>query len=731
MPTRPGQMQCQALVNTRIRVRAAADSVPGPSPAQLQSVYGVTAAASSGGSGTTVAIVDPYDDPNAASDLVNYRSAAGLPACASSSGTGPGTGCLTQVNQSGASSLPGTDPTGGWEAEESLDLDMVSAFCPNCHLLLVEANSPAISDLATAENTAVALGATVVSNSWGSGSEFIGERSFDSAFNHPGVAITAAAGDTGYGVQYPAASPYVTSVGGTSLYYITPPTNAWIQAAWSGTGSGCSVLEPAPAWQQAAGSRFRGCLNRTGNDVSAAADPNSSVAVWDTFPATGLNVGWNFLAGTSEATAMIAGIYAIAGTPAPGTYPASYLYQQPSTLYDITTGSANGTCETSRAYLCNPEAGYDGPSGWGTPDGTAPFAESLSGNVVSLEDPGTVDYQSGTPVNLQIAGHDSGGQALTYSAGGLPTGLSISSTGLISGTATAAGAATVTVTAADASSARGSVSFTIVTVPSLAAAFHSVAGPVRFGVAGRCLDDRNGSTANGNPIQIYTCDGKTRQAWTYLPGGNPGGAGTLRVSGKCLDVTGTGNGATGVLWTCDGSAGEQWALAGLGQLVSPAAGRCLSGPASGANGTQVSIADCTGQASQSWTPPASPVPSGVAGKCMDDRNNATSNGNPIQSAACTTSSRQKWTVMPDGTVRIHGKCLDVSGLSSLDGAAIDLYTCSSARLASQQWLTGPGGELINARSGRCLAIPGDSTANGTALKQEDCYGNAGEIWALT
>lgn len=221
------------------------------------------------------------------------------------------------MNQTGGTSLPGTDPTGGWEAEESLDLDMVSAICPNCHILLAEASSPSITDLATAENTAVAQGATAVSNSWGSGAEFIGETSFDSAFNHPGVAITAAAGDSGYGTQYPAASPYVTSVGGTSLYYVTPPTNAWFQNAWSGTGSGCAVLEPAPPWQQAAGSPFGGCRNRTQSDVSADADPQYGIGVYDTWAAPGLNVGWNFMGGTSEATALIAGVYALAGPRRP------------------------------------------------------------------------------------------------------------------------------------------------------------------------------------------------------------------------------------------------------------------------------------------------------------------------------------------------------------------------------------------------------------------------------
>jgi hypothetical protein len=734
-PVRAGQIQCEALVNTRASARArkaqagrAAITNPGISPATIQSLYGLAAAAASGGTGVTVAVVDAYDDPRAASDLADYRFESGQPACPDSSGAGTGPGCLTQVNQTGGTSLPGTDPTGGWEAEEALDIEMISAICPNCHMLLVEASSPSITDLATAENTAVALGATAVTNSWGSGSEFIGETHFDSAFNHPGVAITAASGDSGYGVQYPATSPYVTSIGGTTLYYVTPPTNAWIQDASSITGSGCSVLEPKPSWQQSAPSPFGGCPNRTGNDVAAVGDPNlGTMAVMDTYPATGLNVGWNFMGGTSVATAVIAGVYAIAGQPTPGTYPASYPYQRPGALHDVSTGPANGTCETSRAYLCHPEVGYDGPTGWGTPAGPTPFAESLSGDVVTLEDPGTVDDQLGSPVSLQVAGHDSGGLTLTYSGTGFPPGLSISPSGLISGAPTATGTSTVTVTGTDTGPGSGSVSFTIVVVPSLRTTFYATAGPVHFGVSGKCLDDAGNSTVTGNKIDVLSCDGKTQQNWAYLPAGNPGGAGTLTIHGKCLSVLGTGNLSKGVLGVCDGNAGEQWFLAGSGELVNPASGRCLAGPASGANGTQVWIKGCAPGANQSWTLSAGQVSAGVAGKCMDDTGDSTINGNKIQSWACDGKVEQQWGLEANNTMRINGKCLGVSRESTLQGAVADLSTCKGT--ASQVWLVGPSGELINARSGECLAIPADSAVNGTVLKQEDCTGRAGEIWA--
>ena len=739
LPQRPGQMQCQVVVNPGVRAsgstgtRSAAALVnfPGFPPGLMQGVYGVAQEAAAAGSGETVAIVDAYDDPTAAYDLVQFRAAAGLPPCSDSSGTGTTDGCLTQLNQTGGAALPMPDITGGWEAEESLDLDMVSTMCPHCHLLLVEANSADISDLAVAENTAVALGAVAITNSWGSGSEFIGEQSFDSAFNHPGVAITAAAGDGGYGTQYPAVSPYVTAVGGTSLNGTSGPTIIWTQNSWKGSGSGCSVLEPEPSWQQTAGSPLTGCLNRTQNDVAADGDPGSPVGVYDTSPyQSGLNTGWNQLGGTSEAAAIIAAIYALGAPAEPGTYPASYPYQQPGALHDITMGSASGTCETNRAYLCHPETGYDGLTGWGTPNGIGPFTESLTGNVVTLEDPGTADYRVGSPVSLQIAGHDSGGQALAYSAAGLPAGLSISSSGLISGSPTAAGTATVTVTGTDATSASGSVSFTLVAVPSLRASFHPVAGPVHFGVSGICLDDAANGTADGTKIDVLKCDGLTQQKWTYLPGGSPGGAGTLTIHSRCLDATGTADLSGAVLSTCDGSAGQQWLLAGSGEVFNPASGLCLAGPASGAGGTQVWITGCAPAASQSWTLPASPVPSGIAGKCLDDYGNKTANGNKIQIYSCDGKAQQKWVLSPGGTLRVHGKCLDVYNSGTLIGAKAVLWSCTSGK-ASQQWLVGPGGELINARSGDCLADPGDKTANSTALKLGACYGRAGEIWAAT
>jgi hypothetical protein len=190
-------------------------------------------------------------------------------------------------------------------------------------------------------------------------------------------------------------------------------------------------------------------------DVSAVADPATGVAVYDTYGGS----GWGVVGGTSASAPIIAGVYALAGTPGSGDYPAKYPYSHTSSLYDVTSGN-NGSCSPS--YFCTATTGYDGPTGWGTPNGTAAFSSgSSTGTTVTVTNPGSQSTTTGSPVSLQIKASDSAGAALTYSATGLPSGLSInSSTGLISGTASTAGTYSVTVTAKDSTGASGSTSFT-------------------------------------------------------------------------------------------------------------------------------------------------------------------------------------------------------------------------------------------------------------------------------
>ncbi|TQK95150.1 hypothetical protein FB563_0017 [Streptomyces puniciscabiei] len=337
-------------------------------PSDLRSAYKL---AGTSGSGRTVAIVDAMDDPNAEADLAAYRKAYGLPSCTTANG------CFHKVNQSGhASPLPAGDH--GWAEEISLDLDMVSAACPGCHILLVEAKSANVPDLMAAEDTAATTpGVVSVSNSWG-GAEDNTVTSFDSHFHHPGVAITASSGDSGYGVSWPASSPYVTAVGGTSL---SRASNArgWSETAWSGAGSGCSAYEAKPSWQH--DSR---CAKRTVADVAAVADPNTGVAVYDTYNSCGGGMlcdtelqlglaqgadGWVEVGGTSVSSPLIASVYALAGNTS-RVVNGSYPYSHTSALNDVTSGS-NGSCGGS--YLCTAAPGYDGPTGLGTPNGTGAF----------------------------------------------------------------------------------------------------------------------------------------------------------------------------------------------------------------------------------------------------------------------------------------------------------------------------------------------------------------------
>ena len=451
--TVPGRDACMVLIRTNVQHRSQNSLGPGAAPvgdgygpASLQSAYVLPS--STAGSGQTVAVVDAYDDPDAASDLATYRSDWGLPAC--------GAGCFSKVNQNGAASpLPAAAGSTGWDVEESLDIDMVSAVCPLCHIILVEVSSPSTASLGTGVNSAVSLGASYVSNSYG-GSESSSDNSYDASYyNHPGKAIVASAGDNGYGVSYPAASADVVSVGGTSLSTASN-SRGWTETVWGssaageGTGSGCSADSAKPSWQT-----DTGCTRRTDNDVAAVADPNTGLAVYDTYS----QGGWLEVGGTSASSPIVASVYALAGTPASGTYPGSYLYQHTSSLFDVTSG-ADGSC--SPAYLCTGEVGYDGPTGWGTPDGTTAFSNGgSSGNTVTVTNPGSQAGTVGTAASLQIRATDSAsGQTLTYSATGLPAGLSInSSAGLISGTPSTAGTSSVTVTATDTTGAHGSASF--------------------------------------------------------------------------------------------------------------------------------------------------------------------------------------------------------------------------------------------------------------------------------
>jgi hypothetical protein len=314
-------------------------------PAYLQSAY--NAPSSDHGTGKTVAIVDAFDDPTAEADLATYWSHFGLSACTT------GNGCFSKMDEFGGTFYPSANS--GWSLETALDLDMVSAVCPNCHILLVEGDTADLDDLATAEQTAYDNGADVISNSWGVPDQGYGPF-FDDAFDL-GIPVLASSGDTGYGVNYPASSKNVVAVGGTHLVQTTNNgTRSATETTWSGAGSGCDSQETKPAWQS-----DPNCTGRTVADVSAVADPTTPVWMYQ-------GGGWYEAGGTSAAAPIVASFYAMAARSVARA--ASLLYAHSDSLNDITSGS-NGSCGGS--YFCTAQVGYDGPTGLGTPNGITAF----------------------------------------------------------------------------------------------------------------------------------------------------------------------------------------------------------------------------------------------------------------------------------------------------------------------------------------------------------------------
>jgi subtilase family serine protease len=340
--------RCESFVVTDSNGRVLESKTPpiaGKTPANLRSAYKITA---NGQASTIIAIVDAFGYDNAEADLGVYRAEWGLPACTTDNG------CFKKLNQKGQEG-PYPAQNDGWALESALDLDMASAMCPGCTIYLIEADTNSFKNLGASENLASQIGAHVISNSY-CGTEARGDLKFQGYYDHPGIAITAAAGDAGYGMCSPADMPTVVAVGGTFLT-TDSDKRGWTETVWNGTGSGCSTVFPKPKWQT-----DTGCAMRTNNDVAADASPSSGVAVYDS--------NWQVVGGTSVATPIIGGIFGANG----GRVKAAYsIYKHPGWFYDVTTGS-NGTC--SPAYLCTGEVGYDGPTGNGTPHGMKAFGDN-------------------------------------------------------------------------------------------------------------------------------------------------------------------------------------------------------------------------------------------------------------------------------------------------------------------------------------------------------------------
>jgi subtilase family serine protease len=334
--------------------------------------------------GGTVAIVLPYRQPYIVSDAAAYRKAARLPKCSPSTGNG----CVSELNEYGQPSpLPIIDPYGGWAEEWSMDVDMVSATCPNCKIVLFEANSLAVVDFATAENSAADLaGVVAINNSYNLGQDEITIRSVVKSYFHPGIAITVAAGDGGYHVDSPADYRTVTAVGGTTLTRgASGNGRKWTETVWNTgirgvTGGGCSAVVDAQPWQTAIekAEDLKGCSKRVVSDVAFDGDPTTGVAIYCSFMIQGSKKycqgpahPWLVDGGTSASAPAIAGIYGLSG-PSVLEIPAELAYMSPwpSNFYDITSGS-NGSCDVF--WLCNAQTYYDAPSGVGSPNGIGGF----------------------------------------------------------------------------------------------------------------------------------------------------------------------------------------------------------------------------------------------------------------------------------------------------------------------------------------------------------------------
>jgi IPT/TIG domain-containing protein len=328
----------------------------------------------------TVAIVDAFNDPTAEADLGVYDKQYGLPACTTSNG------CFRKLDEQGKTSpLPANE--GGWATEISLDVQMVHAICQSCHVMLVEASSTSFSDLGAAVDTAVKLGATEVSNSYG-GAEGSGYTSYNAPYDHPGTVITVSSGDCGYynegcngdteAANFPASSPDVVAVGGTTLNH---SGESWSSTVWEGGGSGCSTSFTAPLWQsEVANYSLTACSSgRSVADVGAIANPYTGVNIYDsTLNPSGYPTGWGVWGGTSLASPVVAAEFGLAGGAHGVEFPSQTLYShigESGALYDVTSGH-NGSC--TGASSCQARAGYDGPTGVGSPVGLSAFAKKES-----------------------------------------------------------------------------------------------------------------------------------------------------------------------------------------------------------------------------------------------------------------------------------------------------------------------------------------------------------------
>jgi hypothetical protein len=755
-------MSCLALVRTDVpgHLGLMTGAPAGFGPAQLASAYNLASASASRGKGETVALVDAFDDPRAAADLATYRTQFGLPPCDKATGAG----CLTKASFSSGAPLPRADKA--WAAQESMDIDMVAAICPNCHTLLDESGLTFEPDLEGVPN------AKFVSYGFAEPENPAFFNNISTFAQQDGVAIVVAAGDSGYGTEYPASSQFVTAVGGTSLVQDAGSARGWTESAWSDTSSGCSTEQFQPSWQSGVSA---GCPMREGNDVSAVADPETGVAFYDSYQSGGWGVG----GGTNVASAIITAIYALAGTPTPGTYPSSYPYLDPGGLNDITAG-ANGTCSPSS--LCTAGPGYDGPTGLGSPNGIAAFGPGPSTkNVITLS------AIEGTGLSLTV-GHnigiyfvqvlDSGSSPnLKLSVTGLPPGLAMTEDGgaLIKGTPTSAGSFLVKLKAVDQTGASGTLTLpltvysnaititapdqestpvgTAVTPVRIQAADSDTSQPLTFAVAhlppGLSLTQTGPGTATisgtattaGRYGGLITVTDSTGASQTARIGW--GVFGTLAVGGQANRTSSSGD---PVLLNFHATDSDPTAVLSYGFTTLPPGlgmdfdtGQISGWPSRpGVYHVTLLVNDNFGaMASRSltWTVkaapdagPAGPLRLSAGNLCLDDKGNAKADGTVVEVTRCDNSPAQRWTVVKDGSLRIHGMCLDTRGHSLHTGAKAILWTCGSR--GSQSWTRANPGQVMDIYAGRCLAAAGRRPSTGARVALANCGTASNQRWTL-
>ena len=366
-PAQFGYERCLVLFRPQFSVnRAIAAGVTGAAatpqgwgPRQLERAYKLPV---NHRSHQMVAVSIAFDTPLLAHYLAVYRTHYGLPPCTVRSG------CFRKVNQNGkAGPLPPSGVGSGWDLEATLDVSMISAACPHCKIVVVEAADPTFANLAKTEDTAARLGAQVISNSYGARENGFAQH-FAKAYRHPGHVITVSSGDFGFtAASFPANLTSVTAVGGTVLHR-AHNRRRWAERVWNigfagAGGSGCSAYVAKPSWQHG-----RACPGRTVADVAAVA--------WNIPIYNKHYGGWVTVGGTSVSAPLVAGIYGLAGnasTIRPGNE-----YRHAQALFDITRGNnawfipePKVVCGDS--YLCVAKNGYDAPTGLGTPDGIGAF----------------------------------------------------------------------------------------------------------------------------------------------------------------------------------------------------------------------------------------------------------------------------------------------------------------------------------------------------------------------